>query len=170
MKNYKVYLIKNRHTHKVIYVGLTSQTLHKRFNSHVTNKKLDRRLFIIELVQDWLTLAEATTLEKMLITQYNTISNGLNKHLGGYRVISEQQIIKNKTARLGKKNSEYHKKCVSEKKSKAVICLNDGKVYKSARDAAKQLNLQYSKISLVANGKRPHTKGYKFKFLPENSF
>jgi len=45
------------------------------------------------------------------------------------------------------------------------MCLETGIIYKSAREAAKQLNLNYSKISLVCNGKRKSTGGLHFIFV-----
>lgn len=69
-----------------------------------------------------------------------------------------------------KRISEVHKgKHVSEetklKISKPLICLNNGKIYKSARCAAKDLNVHYTLISMVLKGKRKHTKGFTFKYL-----
>lgn len=185
MKIYKVYLIKERNSDKIIYVGLTKQTLHKRFIQHVARKKVSHGTHYITLVQEELTLEQAIALEEMLINQYETRKEGLNispKSINGYSnshseeqkrkwskerkgvKVSEEHAEKNRVARLGKSNLDSHNKAISEAKSRRIICLNNGKVYESARKAAKELGLQYSKISLVCNGKRKHTKGYIFKF------
>jgi hypothetical protein len=126
----------------------------------------------------------------MLIDQYDTIAKGLNKSPGSIngssnyhseaqkakwskerkgQKVDTNHADKNRTARLGHTNSKSHNDKIAAKVSKSIICLNNGKVYQSARAAAKDLNLSYCKISEVANGKRPHTKGYKFKFLSINS-
>lgn len=53
----------------------------------------------------------------------------------------------------------------SNNNSKKIFCLNNEKEYGSLSEAARELNLTTSKISLVCNGKRKHTGGYKFKFV-----
>jgi hypothetical protein len=184
LKNYKVYLIKNKEAEAIVYVGLTSQALSMRFTQHVSRKKLNRNLHKIELVQENLTLDQAVILEELLINQYNTRVNGLNvspKSINGYsnlhseemkkrwsemrrgRKVSEAHAAKNRIARLGHKNSPEHQAKII--RPKPVMCLETGKTYKSAREAAKELNLSYSKISLVCNGKRKSTGGLHFKFV-----
>ena len=136
------------------------------------------------MIQDYLTLDQAVILEEMLIVQYNTRIDGLNispKSINGYsnlhsdeikakwsedrkgKKVSEEHAAKNRIARLGQKNSPEHQAKIIRPKS--VMCLETGKVYKSAREAAKQLNLNYSKISLVCNGLRTNTGGLHFKFV-----
>jgi len=48
---------------------------------------------------------------------------------------------------------------------KKVLCIDTQEVFNSIHEASKKLGLAQSKISLVCNGKRNHTGGYKFKFL-----
>lgn len=183
MKNYKVYLIKDK-TNTIKYVGLTSQPLSRRFSQHVSKRNLDKKEYKIELVSEYLTLDQAVILEEMLIKQHNTREVGFNvspRSINGYsnlhsdeqkqkwseerrnKKVSEEHAAKNRIARLGQKNSPEHQAKII--RPKAVMCLETGKVYKSAREAAKDLNLQYSKISLVCNGKRSSTGGLHFKFV-----
>lgn len=184
-KIYKVYLIRDKRTDEIKYVGLTRQTLETRFSGHCQRRKISRAHYGMELVRDELTQIEAVALEKLLIAQYDLLKTGWNKSPGSIdgssqyhseeqkekwrkerpgTPVSPEHAEKNKTARLGKKNSEYHKKMVSEKKSRPVICLETGVVYKSGRHAAKELSLNTSKISLVCNGKRSTTGGLHFAF------
>lgn len=121
----------------------------------------------------------------MLIKQYDLLKKGLNKSPGSIngssnyhseeqkkkwseerkgKPVSLEHAEKNRIARLGKTNSIEHKRIISEVKSKPVLCLESGIIYKSAREAAKQLNLQYSKISLVCNEKRSSTGNLHFRF------
>ena len=184
LKVYKVYLILERRTEQVVYVGLTRQTIYKRFLQHVARKKVNHHTHLIQLVIDGLTLQQGVVLEEMLIGQYNTRATGLNiapMHTTGYsnyhseeqktkwslerknKPVTSEHASKNRTARLGSLNSSEHKEAISKANSKSILCLNNGKVYSSHREAAEALDLNYSKISLVVNGKRSHTKGYKFK-------
>ena len=183
MKNYKVYLIRDKHRN-IVYCGLTGDSLKRRLQEHKSRKKLDDT-YTIELVTEYLTLTEAAILERKLILQYDLIKNGLNKSPGsidGYshehsedqkrkwslerkgKPVSQEHASKNRIARLGHKNGENWKKAQFESHAKSIICLETGKIYSSARQAAKELNLQYSKISLVCNGKRKTTGGLHFEF------
>jgi len=184
MKNYKVYFLRNK-KRDIVYCGLTGGTLKRRYDEHISTRKLDRNEYSIELVQEYLTLQEAAILERMLIAQHHLLNVGLNKSPGSIngcsqnhseaqkkkwseerkgKPVSEEHAAKNRKARLGHKNGENWKKAQFESHAKAVICLETGKIYPSARHAAKELNLQYSKISLVCNGIRSTTGGLHFKF------
>ena len=187
MKNFKVYLLRDKQNN-IVYVGLTRNTLSNRFDQHMWKKKLNRNEYKIELVLDNLTNEEAVLLEKELIIQYDTINNGMNKAFGDAngnsryhteetklklskifkdKPVSEEHANKNRVARIGKQNSEQHKQSISDKVSIKVICLDTGKIYKSAREAAKDLNVHYTKICLVCQGKRKHTGGYHFRYYNE---
>jgi predicted GIY-YIG superfamily endonuclease len=184
MKNYKVYFLKNKHK-DIVYCGLTGGELKTRFDAHVVKHKLGREEYSIELVQEYLTLEQAAQLERMLISQHNLIEVGLNRSPGSIngcsqlhserqkkkwseerkgKSVSSEHAAKNRTARLGKSNSDYWHKRHVESHSKPVMCVETGEVFSSARIAAKKLNLQYSKISLVCNGKRNSTGGLHFIF------
>lgn len=168
MKNYKVYLIRERDTEKVVYVGMTARRIIDRLWELIKVWREPTEKFTMELVQEYLSQEEAGQLELMLIEQYGTCKTGRNKSPGtkdGKAIlVSDEHLRKNRIARLGSKNTEEHNKTISAKNSKPVMCLETGVVYKSARDAAEKLNLSYSKISLVCNGKRTMTGGYHFIF------
>ena len=46
----------------------------------------------------------------------------------------------------------------------AVMCLNNGKIYLTIKEAVDELNLHHSNIIKVCNGQRQHTKGFKFMY------
>lgn len=182
---YKVYTLKSNKDDSIVYVGLTRQQLAFRYNSHVSKFKFNRCDYRIELVLDSLTIEEAAELERKLIQQYETITKGWNTSPGSIngfsnyhseeqkrkwsderkgKPVSPEHAEKNRKARLGAKNGENWKKAQFESHAKAVQCIETGVIYPSARHAAKELNLQYSKISLVCNGKRKTTGNLHFKF------
>lgn len=181
-KIYKVYFLRDIISNKIVYVGITRQTLNTRFQSHKTRLK-DKPKFSIELVLDNLSVIEAAELEKMYIKQYNLLEEGYNVSPGSIngfsnyhsdeqkkkwseerkeKKVSPEHAAKNRIARLGQKNKPDH-----PYPSKAVMCLNDGKIFSSARQAAKYYNVSYSKISLVCNGHRIATKGLRFVFAKQ---
>lgn len=186
MNKFKVYLIRDRKTLEIKYVGLTRQNLEKRFTQHASRKNFNKKDYTIELISEDLTIEQAVELEKLLIKQYDLINNGWNVSPGSINgssnyhteemkqkwskerkgiKVSEEHAAKNRIARLGHKNTPEQQRKIVEKVSKPVICLETGIIYRSARHAAKELNLNYSKISLVCNGKRSTTGGLHFKFV-----
>lgn len=179
-KEYKVYVLVDIQNEKIVYAGLTRTSLQRRFLAHKARLK-DKPKFRIELILDYLSIEEAVELEKMLIKQYDLLNNGYNKSPGSIngssnyhsedqkkkwseerkgKRVSPEHAAKNKVARLGHKNPPDRSYF-----QKSVMCLNDGKVFKSARAAAKFYNVSYSKISSVCNGKRLATKGLRFVFV-----
>jgi deoxycytidylate deaminase len=186
MKVYKVYCIKDRLNNSILYVGLTRQDLRTRFFQNCSRFKKNIKDYYIELISENLTILEAATLEKMLISQYDLINVGWNTSPGSIngssnyhsdaqkekwrqarrgKPVSVKHAEKNRTARLGKKNSSEHTRKIVNAINKAVLCVETGEVFKSGREAAKKLNLKASKISNVCHGKRRTTGGYTFKFV-----
>lgn len=49
-----------------------------------------------------------------------------------------------------------------------VLCINDGIIYPSMLDAAKQYGISQSAISRQINGKRKTAKGYYFVIVPHD--
>jgi hypothetical protein len=114
----------------------------------------------------------------MLIKQYNLLEEGLNKSPGTIdgqsvihsektkqylssinkgKIVSPEHAAKNRVARLGKKNSESHNKAMLAGIRKPVMCVETGKIYPSAKQAAKELDLCSAKISSVCCGTRKTT-------------
>lgn len=193
MKKYKVYVLKEKDG-KIVYVGQTRQPLSRRYSAHKCSRRFPHNDYTIELVSDFDKPEPMYKLEGMLIEQYDLVDNGWNKSFGysqcpeqvsqkgelnsfyghkhrkevcdaiGKRSIGNDYAKGNKS-RTGHKNSKEHNKTISEKKSKKVMCIDTGEVFKSGRQAAEKMNLQRSKISLVCNGKRKSTGGYRFCFV-----
>jgi len=193
MKKYKVYVLKLKDG-TIIYVGQTRQSLTTRCRAHKLDKKHHGKEFTIELVTDFDDPEPMFLLESMLIEQYDLVNNGWNKSPGftrakkefdaagsnnGFyghthteevkRIVGDRSIgnsyAKGNRSRRGMKNSKEHNKAISENRSKRVMCIDTGDVFKSGRAAAKKMKLQPSKISLVCNGIRRSTGGYKFCFV-----
>ncbi len=179
MKTYTVYVIKERCSEQIVYVGMTFQTLHKRFNQHVLKRKISPKDYFIQPIESDLPQPVAVTLEEMLIVQYKTRDNGWNKGsfaFNGYSTPhTEERKAQWSKERKGKPfkgrqnrttpNSLEHNAKIGKANSRPIICLNDGKTYDSLRTACKKLGLSESKVSLVCQGKRTHTKGFKFSYL-----
>lgn len=75
--------------------------------------------------------------------------------------IHSYRILKRKVSKafLGRFGKDHPR-------SRKVKCINNGVTYSALNDAARELNISYSKISLVCSGQRKHTKGYKFEYQP----
>lgn len=165
---FRVYCIKNKD--RVLYVGATRQTLSRRRWAK----------YPFEILDDyrWELLAEVDNenqmyeLEKYFIKHFDTIQNGLNKSTGGKGgttgVKQSPELIERRIAgHRGRKNTAETKAKMSESspRKKPVICLETGVMFDSARSAANIMKLDYKKISLVAQGKRRSTGGFRFEFV-----
>lgn len=60
---------------------------------------------------------------------------------------------------------EPKQKLIDIKMTKKIKCINNNKVYESAKDAANDLNLFRPPIYAVCNGKQRHYKGYQFQYI-----
>ncbi len=49
--------------------------------------------------------------------------------------------------------------------AKTIICLNDDKIYTSAKAAAEAYALNWNCVARVARGERNHTRGYRFEYV-----
>lgn len=73
-----------------------------------------------------------------------------------------ERMSKTKTGMyVGKLNPAYG----TNTNGKEIICINNLKIYPSARQAGVELNLDNSTISKICKGKKKTTHGYKFMYL-----
>ena len=64
----------------------------------------------------------------------------------------------------GEKNWMYGKTCGQNPRAKAVVCIETGVVYDSAKRAAHELNVNYSNLCEVVKGKRKKVGGLHFEY------
>lgn len=74
------------------------------------------------------------------------------------RTVSKETRAKMSRAWSGKKGKLNNR-------AKPVVCLNTGEIFESTTEAAQKLGLTQNLVSWVANGKRSHTKNYKFEYF-----
>lgn len=109
------------------------------------------------------------TLEEIIQRQKTRRENGKNQPMLNKKHSKETKEYFSKI-RKGKKNPH-----VAERIRVEVYCENNQKSYKSIKDAIEDIWLTYQivlhnpNISDVINGKRVHTKGFKFKRLEKGT-
>lgn len=81
------------------------------------------------------------------------------------RVLDSKSIKKISDFHKGKKKKPEAVAAMAASKSKKILCINNGLIYPSAREAARQLNLSNSKVAECAKGMISKTKGYQFEYL-----
>lgn len=101
------------------------------------------------------------------------------------RTVSKESIQRRTETRAGYSHTEETKSKISnsifvwheteqgkratraavESHKRSVVCLNNGVVYESIKDAENELGVDHSKISAVAKGKRNHSKGFRFAYM-----
>ena len=77
--------------------------------------------------------------------------NRLNNKISNLRIANRQ------TQYANRENVIY--------KEKKVLCVNNGVIYHSCKDAESKLNLTKNTVGRVARGERNNTNGYKFIFI-----
>lgn len=83
------------------------------------------------------------------------------KNLG--RVQSKETIEKRKQTFINKKANGYVQTNAGHKKK--IVCLENGIVYESVKDAGKLLGIDVTGISTVLRGRAKSTHGYHFEYL-----
>lgn len=90
--------------------------------------------------------------------------------------LSEEHKKNISRAQTGRKNHFYGKHHTEEakrkiieanKNTKAVKCVETGKVYKSIGEAQRETGISRNKIGDVCNGRRNTTSGYHWQFISE---
>lgn len=180
------------------YIGITKRKPSYRWNNgkgysnqpkfYNAINKYGWDLFNHQIVKDNLPEQCAKTLEKILISVYDTIENGYNVTIGGEggsgRIVTEEtrrkisESNKGKVgSNLGKHFTEEHKQKISEahkgratggRVPKEIIQLKDGVViaeYRCGTDAAKALNKKScAHIYDCLNNERKTAYGYEWRY------
>lgn len=169
---FKVYALLNK-TGQIVYIGITKRSLHDRFRHHKTTFP-ERSDLKIQLIQEFENKYQAQEAEILFQKQYDTVENGLNKIYGsinhdGSRLtgpgIPTRFGNREKTAGEELKRLKNLKEAIKEQRKK-IKCVNTGIEYESISMCAKVLGLSVGNLSMVLQGKRPHTKGLKFIYCP----
>ena len=175
-KKYMVYMHKNKINGKM-YIGQTCCTLEERAHSNGNHYKTCTLFYrAIQkygwdnfehiILKDNLSLEEANYWEEYYIKFYHTWSedpecNGYNLKPGGCnKKLSEETKNKIKQSRIGKKASKKTKELLSNAtaggnnpRARKVKCLNNGKIFSCAKEAAKWCGVDNSTLSKCAKGK-----------------
>jgi group I intron endonuclease len=157
-------------------------------------KKYGWHNFWHEALYTGLTKAEAEEWETKLIKEYNSSDRnfGYNKTLGGDSNFSMSEEVRAKMgkSRIGKKmppelveknrishlgqpawnkgkpwSDEMKAKCGG----KSVTCVETGKVYRTAHEAAKENGLDFSSVCKCCRGKSNTCGGYHWKWTEEDA-
>jgi hypothetical protein len=79
--------------------------------------------------------------------------------------------MKGNKHKLGKKHTDSFKAAVSKRlignqfRSRKILCVNNGKIYNSVKEAWTELKLDDRSIFRVLKGEWKHTKGYRFQYI-----
>lgn len=193
---YKVYMHENLFNGKK-YVGITMlEPIRKRWGRgsgyklsphfYSSIKKYGWDNFKHEVLLCNLTKQEAEMFEVEIIKYYKTTDDkfGYNIANGGNSMGMHSNKTKQKmsNSKKGSKNHIYGKQHsietinkISKSKSKEVINLNTGEIFKSQSHAANALNIGQQSISRVCNGLQKHAGGVEWAFckngkITENNF
>lgn len=179
-----IYKITNKINSKS-YIGQTILDLKIRWNKHCSKsgckaignaiKKYGKENFIIEIVDTATSLDELNKKEELYIKSFKTMApDGYNLRTGGLNssptIETREKIKKSLTGKKRPKELK-EKLSISRKGNKSrygtgkkVKCLNNGIVYRSAKEAANQTGIAFSSIYNICKGLKKNIKGYSFEF------
>lgn len=116
------------------------------------------------IFQENLTLEQASNMERLLIKIFktNNYEYGYNVKEGGTTgTLSEETKEKIRQKALGRKMSEETKFAISRKnkgrnnpRAKTVECINNGKIFSTAKEAGEWCDRDFSAICKCCNGKQ----------------
>ena len=178
-----------------VYIGITSIDVEDRWKGghgyyrqaafFNAIKKYGWKNFKHEVLFTGLTQEEAEAKEVELIKKYRATERayGYNRREGGGATGRQMQETKEKisAALRGERNPMYGKKpwnyripCSEQQKQRlsevnaiAVICVETGELFQSAREASRILNISYKNISHVLRGDRKRAGGYTWIYANE---
>jgi hypothetical protein len=178
-----IYKIANDLNNKV-YIGQTTQTLAGRTKNYLRDTKYAKvnrpivnamrkygfERFKFEIIVDNIeSKSKMDELEREYISKFNSCDSrfGYNVELGGNSVGKHAESTKKKIsqAQLGEKNHMYGKSGKLNPRSISVIDITTGKIYGSAMEASRELNLEFSHICSNARGERGSTGNHIFRYI-----
>lgn len=172
-----------------IYIGQTIfDNLNKRISSYkseIQNPKCHRPIieaireygiehFSWEIIESGIENQEELDKKEIYyIQKFQSLTkdNGYNADIGGRGQGPRSEETKRKIgeAQKGELNHMYGKVGSQNAMSKRIIELTTGKIYESACEAAKDLNIGFSHVCATARGKRGSTGGFVFLYIDEDN-
>lgn len=153
---YKVYCLKDTNE-RVVYVGMTQQSLYDRFIGHCKKYK-HRKSYHIELIHQYEDKKKAQDAETYFIHYYNTVEDGENITYGVGRLGLGANSTSFKVGNVFGQIPSYY-----------FICNETGDVG-TAKFLSKLLGCCKNRIYDIAKGKRKTTCGYTFSFISKETF
>lgn len=84
------------------------------------------------------------------------------------KILTEETKKKIGENNIGKhKITPEHREKLNKSKHKKILCLDNGLIYSSSKEAEISLMLPRGKIGMVCSGRRKHTRGYHFRYYTE---
>lgn len=177
------------HTNKINgkrYVGITSQSVHARWQNGKNYARHSRFYsdilkfgwdnFEHRIVCSGLSKEDAEEIEKNLIDGLNLTDErfGYNANMSGVKIAHHHENTKEKlrAQKIGANNPFYNKKHTKETRlsmsenrpKRAVMCIETGAVYKSTRDAERQMNVDHGDIIRCCKGQKISAGGFHWKY------
>lgn len=163
--------------HKILYENLTKIEAENKEKQIISEWKTNCRDFgynvegggnlkkeISEETRLKLSLSHKGQIPWIKGKKHTQLSNEINrqKHLG--RKAWNKGLLFNETSKskMSKSKKELYEKGWLPANTKKVICVDTGKIYDSARAAARQLNINSAHISSCCTGKRKSVGGLHF--------
>lgn len=179
-----VYKITNKIDSKS-YIGQTVKSLEKRWVHHCTPssgcrylsgaiQKYGKENFEVKVLARCMSVEEMNHREQYYIQLFATLSpNGYNLMTGGGNSKPSKETVDRRRKAIsgpnhvyfGKKLPETHRQKIADSRiGKTIVCNETGHVYKSIKEAARDIGGFPQHVSRVLNGERKSTRGFSFSY------
>ena len=178
-----IYLIRDRKTQEIRYIGLTSN-FSRRKKEHLKRMKestlplycwMRKRTFSFSILQDHSNSTEEQLQQAEIywIKHFRALGCPLLNCTDGGGLLNPTSEIRQKISiakKLLYKNPEQNPAYGTvSKKRKPFLCIQTGKIYQHIREAAADLGVDRASIGKTLRHSRPrHAGGYNFIYINEN--
>lgn len=187
-KKVNIYVLIDPITCKVRYIGITTQTISRRYYKHIEESLYSKkrthklnwirsltskgRIPVVKKLMEVDSWHSALKIERLLIQKYKKSRNLTNNEDyvdGSFK----KTITDTQRQEASLKAKSFYKNGGKASNRKEIKCFTlDGefvRTFESMSEASKILNLSLRHISFVVSGKKPQLKGYIFKKIDEDN-